>query len=132
MIPNLFTSPFNGEFLYSQSAILMCLRIRKIENQPIMSATVTYRLGTDTIEAGRGKYYGLAFFHYCLTTYGTNEEMRTKCFKVTFPMVVEAMLYYGAALWSDDTHSHPSITPFRVAAQNVTDITVQLTYEPHH
>ncbi|OHA84305.1 MAG: hypothetical protein A2937_02095 [Candidatus Yonathbacteria bacterium RIFCSPLOWO2_01_FULL_47_33b] len=131
-LPALFQSPSNGEFDYSNGAILQCLGIKKIEDEPVVSATIVYRLSDDLIEAGQGKYYGLAFFYYCLQKYGTEEEKLTLSFTITFPMVVEAMLYYGAALWSDDTRSHSSIAPFRVAAQDVKDITVQLKYEPHH
>lgn len=131
-LPALFSSPFNGDFDYSANAILQCLGIKRIEDEPVVSAAITYRLGEDIIEAGPGKYYGLAFLYYCLQEHGTPAEKESGLFKVTFPMAVEAILYYGAALWSDDTRSHPAIAPFRVAAQNISDILIQLKYEPHH
>lgn len=133
MLPALFKSPFNGDFDYSKSAILHPLRISRIENQPVVSATVIYRLESpEVIEAEPGKYYGLAFFYYCLQKYGTPAEKESGLFKITFPMAPEAMLYYGRKLWSDDTHPHPSISPFRVATQDIHDIIVQLKYEPDH
>ena len=134
-LPVLFQSPFNGEFDYSKDAMPQCLGIKKIEDQPVASATVTYPFGEDAkdiIEAREGTHYGLACFHYCLQKYGTEEEKTTGSFTVTLPMVVEAMLYYGAKLWNDDTKPHKSIDPFRVAARDVPDIIVQLKYEPDH
>lgn len=132
MLSPLFKSPFNGDFDYSKCAMPKCLGIKRIDDQPVVSAVITYPLDRETIESGPGKYYGLAFFYYCLQKYGTPAEKEFGLFKITFPMAPEAMLYYGAGLWSDDAHHHPSISPFRVAAQDVHDIMVQLKYEPHH
>lgn len=132
MLPSLFTSPFNGDFDRSKSTVLHALHLSRIEDQPVVSATVIYRLGTDVIEAEPGKYYGLAFFRYCLQEHGTEAEKESSLFKITFLMAVEAQLYYGIKLWNDDVHPHPSISPFRVAAQDTHDVIVQLKYEPHH
>ena len=134
MIPALFMSPFIGDFDYSKSAIPRCIGIKKIEDLPVAEALVHYCPvgGSDLIKAGEGKYYGLAFFRYCLIKYGTEEEKKALHFTITLPMAAEALLYYGMKLWGDKSKSHPSIEPFRFVAQDYGIITVQLTYEPHH
>lgn len=137
-LPSQFRSPFNGDFPTNQITMLRFLmdqehlQISTITDQPVISATVQYPLASETIDAGQGRYYGLAFFYYCLQKYGTDEEKVSGLFTITFPMIVEAVLYYGAKLWSDDSKPHPSIMPFRIAAQDVKSITVQLKYEPNH
>ena len=131
-LPDLFKSPFNGEFDYSKGAILKYLLIKKIEDVPVAEALVQHpnNLLTEKINAGEGKYYGLAFFLYCLMKYGTKEEKWALCFTVTLPMAVEAQLYYGTKLWVDRTKPHPSITPFRLAAEGLSNITVSIS--PFH
>lgn len=133
----LFYSPFNGNFARNKERILNYLDIKKIEDQPVAEALVQYPgpLTTERvtkIKAGEGKYYGLAFFLYCLMKYGTEEEKGALCFALTLPMAADALLYYGAELWGDKDSPHPSIQPFRLIAQDYGIITVQLAYEPHH
>ncbi len=130
---NIFHSPFVGDWDWSKETIFEATGILSIaEFPPITSATIHYPTYDEVIEAGEGKYFGLAFFIYCLKKYGSEDEKGSGVFTITFVMASEAMLYYGAKLWSDYKESHPSIMPFRATAQGVSNITIELKYDPDH
>lgn len=110
-----FTSPFCGQWPMSQTDMLELLKISNIEDQPVQSVTIFMKNDDESfvIEAGNGRHYGAAFFAHCARRYGPIDG--ASMFPITFPMIVEAILYYGPLLWNDTANDHPAIIPFRRA-----------------
>lgn len=109
-----FTSPFHGNWPTSQTDMLTALSLGHISDQPLMAVTICFKDNSGyVIESGEGKNFGLAFFAYCAKRYGPRSG--ASMFPIIFPMIIEAILYFGLELWNDTGRDHLAIIPFRRA-----------------
>lgn len=128
MLPAMGFCPFTMDFTGSRITILMLLGMQHISQQSVAQADFEYgnqkESDITSVVAGDKKYFGLGYLAYCAKTYKPEDDT---CFEITWPMAVEAMMYYGEILWNDTVNSHPSIEPFRrvIAGEKVK---VKLTY----
>lgn len=130
----LFSSPFSYvDFGVNKVTIARILGLQKISDQPVKQIIIEYQQPKNgdvvIVAAEEGKYYGLALFNYFAETCSSLEE---GVLEITYPMIIEAMIYYGEVLWNDYSKPHPSIEPFRRASKGEV-VKVKLIYtEPQH